>query len=44
MWEKVSFQDKKFLGKATFDITKELTGKVNPEILYSKQKLRFEFG
>lgn len=42
-WEKATFQDRKFSGNATFDMTKELAGTVNPGTIYSKQKLRFEF-
>ncbi len=43
IWDTVSFEDRKFTGKATLKITKKIMGTINPETYYTKQQLNFEF-
>jgi hypothetical protein len=42
-WETVAFDKRKFTGKATFNIPKKITGRINPTTYYPEQKIEFEF-
>ena len=43
IWDSVTLNNGNFTGKARLKIPKELVGKLNPDIFYSKQELKFEF-
>lgn len=43
IWDTITFTNRKFAGKARMTIPKEIAGKLNPDIFYPKQELRFEF-
>jgi hypothetical protein len=42
-WDDVSYDNLNFSGKARLKIPNEITGKLNPDISYPKQELKFEF-
>lgn len=42
-WDDVSYDNLNFSGKARLKIPDELAGKLNPDIFFPKQELKFEF-
>lgn len=42
-WDEVSYDNLNFSGKARLKIPDELVGKLNPDIFFPKQELKFEF-
>mgnify|MGYP003588688843 CR=1 FL=1 len=42
-WETVSFDKRKFTGKAILNIPKKITGRINSTTYYPEQKIEFEF-